>query len=141
MKGNKLVLWIVTIVLVCIFVYSLFFATPTYQVTFDTNGGNTISSVEVKRNKLVTKPADPKKDGYTFVEWQVNNTTYDFSTPVTSDLTITAVWKENTTTTTKKGKKTTTTTKKTTTTTAKKTTTTTKAPTTTKKTTTTTKKK
>ena len=87
-----------------------------YKVTFDTNGGNTISSVKVKKNELVTKPTDPVKDGYTFKEWQVNGTTFDFTSPITSNTTITAVWEAKTTTTTKKSKTTKKTTKKTTTT-------------------------
>jgi uncharacterized repeat protein (TIGR02543 family) len=126
MKGNK-VIWIVTILLIAIFIYSLFFSTPTYKVTFDTNGGNSIESVKVKKNGTVTKPADPTKEGYNFKEWQVNGATFDFSTPITGNITVTAVWEAKTTTTTKKasGKKTTT--KKTTTTTKKTTTTTKKA--------------
>jgi uncharacterized repeat protein (TIGR02543 family) len=132
MKG-KIVMWIVTVVLVAIFVYSLFFAKPTYKVTFDTNGGNTISSVKVKKDEVVKKPADPTKEGYIFKGWQVNGVDYNFDTPVTGNITITAVWEEKTTTTTttKKGKKTTTTTKKASTTTGK--TTTTAKKTTTKK--------
>lgn len=123
MKGNK-VIWIVSVVLVVIFIYSLFFSTPTYKVTFNTNGGNSIESVKIKKNGQVTKPEDPTKEGYTFKEWQVDGSVYDFSKKVTSNITITAVWEEKPTTTTKK-----TTTKKTTTkkTTTKKTTTTKKA--------------
>jgi Listeria-Bacteroides repeat domain (List_Bact_rpt). len=41
----------------------------------------------------VTIPSNPVKSGYTFVEWQLNGDAYDFSTPVTSDLDLIAVYK------------------------------------------------
>ncbi|MBQ4634268.1 MAG: InlB B-repeat-containing protein [Bacilli bacterium] len=68
----------------------------TYKVTFDTNGGTTITSQNVKENGVVTKPVDPILENYTFVEWQLNGTTYDFTAPVVSDITLTAKWLKNT---------------------------------------------
>ena len=121
MKESK-VMWILSIVvLIAIFIYSIFFSSPTYNVTFDTNGGNVVEAQELKKNDVATKPADPVREGYTFKEWQVDGKAYDFTSKVTSNVTIKAVWEEKPTTTTKK-----TTTKKTTTkkTTTKKTTTT-----------------
>ena len=61
-------------------------------VTFDTQGGNEISSVEVKKGKTVAKPEDPIKEDYNFVEWQLNGTTYDFSTKVKNNITLVAKW-------------------------------------------------
>ena len=68
----------------------------TYKVTFDTNGGTVIASQNVKENGVVTKPTDPTLEGYTFVEWLLNGTTYDFTAPVVSDITLTAKWQKNT---------------------------------------------
>ena len=51
-----------------------------YIVTFDTRGGSAIEEVEVKKGKKVSKPEDPVKEGYDFVEWQLDGDTYDFST-------------------------------------------------------------
>ena len=51
MKKENIVLLVVSVVLVVIFVYSLFFSTPTYTVTFDTDGGSKVAEVRVKRNK------------------------------------------------------------------------------------------
>lgn len=70
---------------------------PYYTITFDTDGGSTIDSVVVKQDELVSEPTKPTKDGYKFVEWQVENKKYDFQTKVKSDLTIKALWKQNTT--------------------------------------------
>ena len=63
-----------------------------YKVTFDTDGGNTIESTTVKENEKVAKPSDPTKEGYTFVEWQLNGKKYDFNTQITSDIILTAKW-------------------------------------------------
>ena len=63
-----------------------------YIVTFDTQGGSEIASVEVKKNKTVAKPENPVKEGYDFVEWQLDGTTYDFSSKVKKDITLVAKW-------------------------------------------------
>ena len=63
-----------------------------YIVTFDTQGGSAIEEVEVKKGKKVSKPEDPVKEGYDFVEWQLNGAEYDFSTKVKSNLTLVAKW-------------------------------------------------
>ena len=61
-------------------------------VTFNSNGGSIIESQIIEDNKLVTKPADPTKNGYIFKEWQLNGVAFDFSTSVTEDVTLDAVW-------------------------------------------------
>ena len=65
-----------------------------YTVSFNTNGGNQVSSVKVYEGNKVTKPTDPTRDGYTFVKWQLDGKDYDFSSKVTSDITLKAIWKE-----------------------------------------------
>ncbi len=114
MKKGNIALIVVSVILVVIFIYSLFFSTPTYTVTFNTDGGSNVASLKVKRNKTVTKPADPTKEGYKFVSWQLAGADYNFEEPVTDNLTINAKWEkveekkeEEKTTTTKKAKKTT----------------------------------
>ncbi len=111
MKKENIALLVVSVVLVAIFVYSLFFSTPTYTVEFNTDGGNAVSSVRVKKNKTVAKPEDPTKEGYKFVSWELNGVEYDFTKPITENIKLTAKWekkdskddkKTTTTTTTKK---------------------------------------
>ena len=71
-------------------------AKPTkYTVTFDTDGGSTIASKTVEENQPVTKPADPTKEGYTFISWYYNNTQYNFNTLVTGNITLKAKWEKN----------------------------------------------
>ena len=67
-----------------------------YTVTFDTQGGTPVASQTVTENGTVTRPSDPTRDGYTFKGWTLDGQPYDFGTPVTGNLTLTAVWEENT---------------------------------------------
>lgn len=67
-----------------------------YTVTFDTQDGTPVPTQTVTENGTVTRPADPTRDGYTFKGWQLDGADYDFTTPVTADITLTAVWEENT---------------------------------------------
>ena len=65
-------------------------------VTFDEKGGTPASDVKiVEEGKTATAPTGLTKDGYTLVEWQLGGAKYDFSTPVTKDITLVAVWKQN----------------------------------------------
>jgi uncharacterized repeat protein (TIGR02543 family) len=41
----------------------------TYTITFDVDGGESIESIKVEENALVTRPNDPVKTGYDFIEW------------------------------------------------------------------------
>ena len=66
-----------------------------YTVTFDTDGGSSIDSVVVKDGEKLNKPNNPSKDGYSFVNWEYNDTEYNFDNVVTSNLTLKAIWKKN----------------------------------------------
>ena len=65
---------------------------PAYKVTFDSDGGSAISQQTVEDGKPAVSPPDPAKEGYTFDGWYLNGTKYDFSTPVTKDITLKAKW-------------------------------------------------
>ena len=73
--------------------------TAVYQenltVTFDSAGGSVVDPISVLEGETITEPTDPTKVGYTFDAWQLEGVTYDFDTPVTEDITLTAVWLEN----------------------------------------------
>jgi len=70
-------------------------AIGSYTVTFDSNGGSAVTSQNVPEGGKVTKPADPTREGYTFNGWNLGDQAYDFSTPVTGDITLTAQWTAN----------------------------------------------
>ena len=61
-------------------------------VTFDTDGGSKIASVTIKKGKKLSKPKDPTKDNYTFIEWQLDGKKYDFNKEVTKSIKLKAKW-------------------------------------------------
>ena len=75
--------------------------TEVYTVTFDSYGGTPVPPAqEVEYGLTATKPADPTLKGYTFDFWYLgedeqNATAYDFDTPVTENITLTAKWNIN----------------------------------------------
>lgn len=66
-----------------------------YTVTFDTNGGNSISKQTVNRNATVKEPEQPQKEDYTFVGWFKDKELtkqFDFTTKITKSITLYAKW-------------------------------------------------
>ena len=66
----------------------------TYTVSFNSVGGSEVAEQTVEINGTVRKPANPVLVGYVFDGWYLGDTKYDFNTPVTSDMMLTAQWKE-----------------------------------------------
>ena len=72
-----------------------------YTVTFNSYGGTPVPPAqEVEYGLTATKPDDPTLKGYTFAFWYLgddeqNATAYDFNTPVTENITLTAKWNIN----------------------------------------------
>ena len=60
-------------------------------VTFDTNGGSAVASQPVSYGKTITEPTTAK-DGAVFQGWLLNGKAWDFSSPVTENMTLTASW-------------------------------------------------
>ena len=70
---------------------------PTYTVTFNSNGGSAISTQTVVSGSKASKPANPTKLGYKFVDWYSDSSLtklYNFDAPVLNDLTLYARWEE-----------------------------------------------
>jgi len=67
----------------------------TFKVTFNTNGGDTISPVMVEEGERVKKPKDPVRSGYTFIGWFTKEGEYNFKEEVFSNLTLKAEWEKN----------------------------------------------
>lgn len=64
-----------------------------YDVTFQNADGSVFETKTVANGAAVTAPeTNPIKTGFIFGEWQLNGATYDFSTPVTQDITLTPTW-------------------------------------------------
>ena len=63
-----------------------------FVVTFETSGGSIVAPITVKEGEKVTKPADPTKTGHLFAGWKKNGEVFDFETPITESITLTASW-------------------------------------------------
>ncbi len=66
----------------------------TYQIVFDSNGGSYIESQIIEENSIITEPTVPTKDGYIFIEWQLNNQKFDFNTKIKNNITLKAKWEK-----------------------------------------------
>lgn len=66
-----------------------------YTVTFDSNGGSAVTPQVRPKGAAVVKPADPTLDGWDFGGWYIGEDAYDFTQPVTANLTLTAKWTQH----------------------------------------------
>ena len=61
-----------------------------YTITFDTNGGSEITPVTQDYGTQITAPADPTREGYTFIGWNMEIP----ATMPAENITIKAKWKD-----------------------------------------------
>ena len=67
----------------------------TFAVRFDTGDGTKPEPELVPWNdKVLRPPSDPEKSGHTFVGWYLGVEKYNFDTPITAPLTLTAEWEK-----------------------------------------------
>lgn len=76
-------------------------ATPAekFTITFDLNYGENpvYQTQQVESGKTASKPANPTRSGYAFAGWHTKKeggAPYDFAAPITSDLTLYALWNQ-----------------------------------------------
>ena len=78
--------------------------TAVHVVTFDSDGGSTVSSQTIRNGETATKPAEPTRtipsglylgtpsSNYTFDGWYNGDTKWDFATVITAPITLKAKW-------------------------------------------------
>ena len=68
-----------------------------WRVAFDVQGGSYVAPRYVAKNKMVSEPAAPTRDGYTFLGWYTaEGEKWDFAKDVvTADMTLYAKWIKN----------------------------------------------
>lgn len=68
-----------------------------WTITFDSDGGSTVETkfASTMDGKLL-QPTDPVREGYTFLGWYTRyGAKWDFSQPVSGDMTLIAKWQKN----------------------------------------------
>lgn len=65
-----------------------------YTVTFDVAGGDELEPIKIKNGESLGKII-PTKEHNSFVCWLLNGEVYDPTTPITSNITLVASWKED----------------------------------------------
>lgn len=75
--------------------YAAALIVPSYTVTFVTDGGSVVHDQTVAYKETATKPTDPTKDGNSFLYWTHDGEEYDFTLPVTGNLTLVAAWEKS----------------------------------------------
>ena len=70
-------------------------------VTFDSDGGSTVAAQRILRGQKAQRPADPIKDGHTFIGWYnkadlqyINLPEWNFDYPVFENMELVAQWME-----------------------------------------------
>ena len=83
---------VLILVIALVAIFTLTSCSKKFTVTFDSDGGSAVASVEVKKGKTVAQPTNPTKEGSEFVCWTLNGEEYNFSTKVTANITLKAKW-------------------------------------------------
>lgn len=91
MKKGLLFKLFLVILVMCLIV-SCEYINEVSTITFDPNGDGVIWSVVIKSGEKISEPATPSKDGYVFEGWYLGDIKFDFSKPITSNITLRAAW-------------------------------------------------
>lgn len=90
-RNIKIILSLLTI-LVLIAGVVVYFKTNTYSVNFYSNG-ELIQTIETRKNKTITQPEKPEKEGYVFIGWYTEDgEVFDFETTINKNINLLARW-------------------------------------------------
>ena len=65
------------------------------NVTIDLNNGTAATTVRVLKGTVLEEPETPSKKYCSFSGWEANGESFDFATEITAEITIVAVYEEN----------------------------------------------
>lgn len=95
-KNSKFIL-LILIVIVLITSILVYFKTNSYHVNFYSEG-KLYQSIKVRKNRPMSEPEMPTREGYIFIGWyNENGESWNFEDKVTEDLALTAGWGQVTT--------------------------------------------
>lgn len=92
-KQVFVMLSVVVAITLAIVAYCLLYGNQ-YTVKFDTKGGTEIEKQIVRVGDKVEEPEIPVRDGYRFIEWQLDGEKYDFETKVRKNMVLVAQWQK-----------------------------------------------
>ncbi len=81
-------------------VIDIYYDRNTYEVSFNTMGGNTVATQTVRYETKAYEPEEPLKNGNSFLGWytssdggsNLSEDAFDFETQITTDITLYAKW-------------------------------------------------
>lgn len=103
MKNKKVIIISAISIIICAVVATITITMLSkkveYEVYFDVAGGSKIQAQQVEKNQQVIEPKEPVKVGFEFKGWYVGEEKFDFTKPITQNITLTAKWEADGTTT------------------------------------------
>ena len=78
-------------------------ATFQIQISFDSNGGTSVESIDFSTNETFNLPDNPTKDGFVFAGWYFDDETFEvpfsintfLNNPISDSITLYAKWSED----------------------------------------------
>lgn len=92
-KRIIIILLFITVFVISI-ITSFFYYDDKVSINFETGNDEVFLTKYVKKNGKIEEPIKPIRDGYVFIEWQLNGETFDFNTQISDDIILTAKWKK-----------------------------------------------
>jgi Listeria/Bacterioides repeat len=90
-KQVFVILGVVVAITIGIIAYCLFIGNQ-YTVKFDSTGGSEVAKQLVNAGKKAEEPKEPIREGYEFIEWQLNGKKFDFNSKIKRNTTLKAKW-------------------------------------------------
>ena len=92
-KNQKIAISVAIIaVLLVVLIIFLMGQKTVYTVSFNSFGGNVISSQDIEEGKPAQEPQEPTRKGYKFLGWFIGDELFDFSKPIEGNITLIAKW-------------------------------------------------
>lgn len=92
-KQVFVMLGVVIAITAAIVAYCLLYGNQ-YTVKFDSNGGSEVEKQVVKVGETVEEPEVPIREGYKFIEWQLDGKVFDFNTKIRKNIVLVAQWQK-----------------------------------------------
>ena len=96
-KDKLLIMEILVIILISLLLgVSIFYVynNQKHTVSFNSNGGNAVTTRKIKHNKRISNCDIPVREGYEFVGWYYNDTLFECNIEITEDIVLEARWEK-----------------------------------------------